>query len=530
MSPEMLADLCALTPEIWLVGAIMACLLADLVFGATGAKRSWANTLTGLIALVGVGGALWGLGPFREVVAGLLANVGVPWGTVPGVPDHPFRVLGLLSLDGHASMFRTIVISGTGMVILHAMVFRGLERATRGEFFPIVLGAGLGGCFLVSTDHLLMLVLAMEMLSLPSYLLAGWQKKERRSSEAALKYLVYGALASALMIFGFSLMYGMSGSLWMSDVGAGLVSAWEFGGPMQQMAVVMSTLLVLAGLGFKVAIFPFHFWAPDVYEGSPTPVTTFLAVVSKAAGFGLMLRFVDGVFLSDQAISGDWLARVSWIMAVLAALTMTYGNITAVLQRNVKRMLAYSSIAHAGFLMMGIAVMTSSPEPDSLARSVGIQALVFYLVTYYVATLGAFGCAMVLANRFGAEDTDDYRGLGWSAPWICAAFVVFLVSLTGLPPTIGFAGKWMLFRATLHTGLGWLAIVAALNSVVALFYYFKIARALFLRGDTEVVPGLAWRGLMPWVAKASLMVLAIATLWYGLMWDGLIGWVDSTLL
>ena len=162
--------------------------------------------------------------------------------------------------------------------------------------------------------------------------------------------------------------------------------------------------------------------------------------------------------------------------------------------------------------------------------SSGNFALVFYLVTYYVATLGAFGCAMVLANRFGAEDTDDYRGLGWSSPWICAAFVVFLVSLTGLPPTIGFAGKWLLFRATMDTGLYWLAVVAALNAVVALFYYFKIARALFLRGDTEPVPGLAWRGVMPWFAKAAIIALAIAALWYGIMLDGLIGWVDSTLL
>jgi NADH-quinone oxidoreductase subunit N len=267
-----------------------------------------------------------------------------------------------------------------------------------------------------------------------------------------------------------------------------------------------------------------------VYEGSPTPVTTLLAVVSKAAGFGLLLRFVDAVFMGDTLVSGDWLARISWIVAVLSAVTMTYGNITAVLQRNVKRMLAYSSIAHAGFMLMGVAVMTASADPASGARSEGIAAVVFYLLTYYVATLGAFGCAMALANRFGAEDTDDYRGLGWSSPWICAAFVVFLVSLTGLPPTIGFAGKWILFRATLDTGFYWLAIVAALNSVVALFYYFKIARALFLRGDTERVPGLPWNGVMPFLAKTSLIALAIAALWYGLMWDGLLDWVDSTLL
>jgi NADH-quinone oxidoreductase subunit N len=280
-------------------------------------------------------------------------------------------------------------------------------------------------------------------------------------------------------------------------------------------------------VGFKIAAFPFHFWAPDVYEGAPTPVTTLLAVASKTAGFGLLLRLVDGLVLSDAAISGDWVARVTDLAAMLAAVTMTYGNITAVLQRNVKRLLAYSSIAHAGYLLVGVAVMTR--DPGLRYHALGVQTLVLYLVTYYVATLGAFGCAMVLANRFGAEDTEDYRGLGWSAPWTGGAFVVFLVSLTGLPPTIGFVGKWYLFNAALTSGLAWLAVLLALNTVVSLFYYFKIARALFLRGEIEAVPGIASRGPLPAVAYATLVVLAGATLWFGLMWDGLVVWVETSL-
>ena len=372
-----------------------------------------------------------------------------------------------------------------------------------------------------------MMVLAMEMLSMPSYLLAGWARKERRSSEAALKYLVFGAMASGLMLFGFSLLYGMSGSLWMSDVAVTVAEQWGAGGLAGRSAVAGAVVLVFAGFGFKMAAFPFHFWAPDVYEGSPTPVTTLLAVVSKAAAFGVVVRFVDAVFLGDGA-SADWVARFGWLMAVLAAVTMTYGNVTAVLQRNVKRLLAYSSIAHAGFLLMGVAVMASDPSGGAVA--LGTDTLIFYLVTYYLATLGAFGCIMALTNRFGVEDLDDYQGLGWSSPWVCGALVVFLVSLTGLPPTAGFVGKWKLFTAAFEADLSWLAVVAALNAAVALFYYFKLARALFLRGDWSHVEGRRSRGLIPWLAQASLAGLAVAVVWYGLAFDGLVTWISSARL
>jgi len=502
MSGALDLDLAALRPELWLVAGIVLTLVVDLV------SRGRARTGTGLVALAAVGAALCTL--LRE-------------------PSATYRAFGLLALDGQADLFRALIIAGSGFVVLHAITFRQLEGGTRSELYPLVLAAALGGCLLVSTDHLLMLLLAMEMLSLPSYLMAGWQKQERRSSEAALKYLVYGGLASALMVFGFSLMYGLAGSLWIQDVGLALVQAWEHGSAASQVAVVLSTVLVLAGVGFKCAIFPFHFWAPDVYEGAPAPVTTLLAVASKAAGFGMLVRVTEGLLLGDLAISGDWVKRVGFVVAAVSAVTMTYGNVTAVLQRNVKRLLAYSSIAHAGYLLMGLAVMLSNPDPASGMRGVGLQSLVFYLVTYYVATLGAFTCAMTLSNRFGAEDTEDYKGLGWSAPWLGGAFCVFLVSLTGLPPTIGFAGKFVLFQASLDSGLAWLAVVAALNTVVSLFYYFKIMRALFLRGDTEVVPGIAARGPMAALAAASIGVLAVVTLWFGLSWDGLLGWVTGAL-
>ena len=497
MTPETIADLIAIAPEIWLVAGIVAAIVADLVFGQKG------RTLVTLLGLAGVGLALHAL----------LGEGAAPAG----------RVLGVLSLDGYATFFRTLIIAGTGVVILHTLVFRGVEEESRNEFVPMLLGTALGGCLLASTDNLIMLLLSMEMLSLNSYLLAGWQRRERRSSEAALKYLVFGALASALMTFGFSLLYGLSGSVSMPEVGLAVSRAWDSASAPSQFAVIFATVLVTVGLGFKVAAFPFHFWAPDVYEGAPTPVTTFLAVSSKSAGFAVLVRFVHGVFLGP-ALNPGWLEKFGWMIAVLAAVTMTYGNITAVLQRNVKRLLAYSSIAHAGYLLMGVAVMTNGGVDE------GMDATLFYLATYYVATLGAFGCVMALSNRFGAEDLEDMAGLAWSAPWTASFLVVFLVSLTGLPPTIGFIGKWMLFRASLDSGLYWLAVVAALNSVVALFYYFKVVRALFLRGDQEFVDGLRHRGVMPFLAQVSLAGLAVAAVVYGLGFDDLAHWVAASLL
>ena len=501
MTEQLFSDLAAIAPEIWLVGAIISAILIDLVFSERGRV---AVTVAGL---VGCGLALHALVGHDAEPAG--------------------RVFGVLSLDGYANFFRTLIIGGTSLVLLHTLVFRGVEEVSRNELVPMLLGTCLGGCLLASTDNLIMLLLSMELLSLNSYLMAGWQRKERRSSEAALKYLVYGALASALMVFGFSLLYGISGSLQMHEVGLAVSAAWDTGAGSVQSLVIFATALVAAGLGFKVAAFPFHFWAPDVYEGAPTPVTTFLAVGSKAAGFAVLVRFVDGVFLGE-ALNPAWLEHLGWMIAVSAAVTMTFGNICAVRQSNVKRLLAYSSIAHAGYLLMGLAVMTSGATEDSSA--VGQESILFYMATYYVATLGAFGCAMALANRFGAEDLEDMHGLAWSAPWVSAFFVVFLVSLTGLPPTVGFVGKWMLLRASLDTGLYWLAVVAVLNAVVSLFYYFRVARALFLRGDHELVEGTPTRGLMPAIAGFTLALLAVATVWYGLLFDGLASWVAHSLL
>jgi len=502
LSPEMLTDLAAIGPEVRLVVAIVGAIFVDLVFGQRGRVA---------VTLVGMAGAGFALAALFDPAVGTGA-----------------RAFGVLTNDAYSSFFRALIIGGTGVLLLHTLLFRGAEDSSRNEFVPMFLGTALGACLLVNTDNLIMLLLSMELLSLNSYLLAGWQRKERRSSEAALKYLVYGAVASALMTFGFSLLYGLSGSFNMAEIGLAVSERWAAGSINDQMAVTLASILVTVGFGFKVSIVPFHFWAPDVYEGAPTPVTTFLAVVSKAAGFAVLVRFIHEVYLGET-VSPDWVERLGYVLAALAAVTMTFGNITAVLQRNVKRLLAFSSIAHAGYLLMGVAVMASGTTADAV--TVGMDATLFYMVTYYLATLGAFGCVMSLSNRFGAEDTDDYAGLAWSAPWTSIFLAVFLISLVGLPPTVGFVGKLWLFKASLDVGLYWLAIVAALNSVVALFYYFKLVRALFLRGDhDERVAGFRLSGVMQTLAHGSLLLLAVAVLYYCFGFDDLANWVSASLL
>jgi NADH-quinone oxidoreductase subunit N len=276
--------------------------------------------------------------------------------------------------------------------------------------------------------------------------------------------------------------------------------------------------LCLAGFAYKISAAPFHFWTPDVYEGAPTPVTTFLAVASKGAGFAALLRFLAAAFVPDRNLGGPeamlaYGEKVGALVAVLAALTMTLGNLAALGQRNLKRMLAYSSIAHAGYVLMGVATLGAD----------GFTSVLFYLVVYYFMNLGAFGAVIYFAETTGDEEIDDLRGLGWKMPLVGGAFVVFLVSLVGLPPTAGFPGKWYLFQASIERGYLWLAVVAAVNSAISLFYYFRIARAMYLRPESEAK--FAPAPAKP-VFAALLLALAGGTLALGLGFSPLYQYVS----
>src|SRR5262245_6189772 len=333
---------------------------------------------------------------------------------------------------------------------------------------------------MVSTNNLLLLMLGLELLSLASYSLAGFHKHERRSGEAAMKYVIFGGMSAGVMLYGISLLYGLTGTIDLAQMGAGkagLSSSLAAQVVANPVPVAIAVVMILAGFAYKVSVVPFHFWTPDVYEGAPTPVTTFLAVASKAAGFGALLRFLGALFMKagvnpDVARYGG---RVALLIGILAAVTMTLGNLSALRQTSLKRMLAYSSIAHAGYALMGVATFTAG----------GFAASMYYLAAYYLMNLGAFGFLLYFEGVTGSETVDGLKGMGWKAPLVSWTMVAFLASLTGLPPTVGFYGKYQLFVEGWNAGLGWLVLVAALNSVVSLFYYFRVAKALFLHDPAE---------------------------------------------
>jgi NADH-quinone oxidoreductase subunit N len=369
-----------------------------------------------------------------------------------------------LRVDSLAFFFRALFLLGAVAVALMSIDSEGVGR--RGEYYALMLFSTLGMCLMASASDLIMLALAVELATLPLYVLAGFLKRDSRSTEAGLKYFLFGATASAVMWYGFSLIYGFTGQTDLSAAAAVLRTA-------NPPAVLTAALPVLAGLAFKVAAVPFHFWAPDVYEGAPTPVAAFLSTAVKAAGFAVLLRLLFAVF--PPASASDWGALVS----VMAAVTMTLGNLLAMVQKNLKRLLAYSSIAHAGYALIGLATLT----PD------GLGATAFYLLAYLLANLAAFTVVVWISKAAGSDDLTALAGLSRRNPGAALALLAALLSLAGMPPFAGFAGKAFLFASAVEARLAWLAAVGAANSVLALYYYLIVLKVVFLfRAENEDHP------------------------------------------
>jgi NADH-quinone oxidoreductase subunit N len=378
-------------------------------------------------------------------------------------------------LDNFAIFFKVLSLSATILCILMSIGSKEIDRVHEGEYYALLLTCTLGMFFMASSSNLLMAYLSLEMVSLGSYVLTGFLPHSRRSSEAALKYLIYGGVASGTMIYGMSWIFGMTGSLDYATIQLALSQEG-----VSKAALFIAFIFILAGFGYKIVFFPFHMWSPDVYQGAPTPFTAYLSVASNAAGLAIMIRFFFPG-MSKLMASGDWAftAGVEWpqVLLALSMLTMTIGNLCALNQRNVKRMLAYSGIAHAGYMMMGLAILNNE----------GLAAVLFYTVVYMIMNVGAFLVVGMISNVTGDEDIEDYRGLAWrgaTVPAVCLA--IFLFSLTGLPPFAGFVGKFFLFSAVIRQGGAFavLAIVAALNSAVSLYYYAKVVKTMFLDSPT----------------------------------------------
>lgn len=378
-----------------------------------------------------------------------------------GQPGVSFS--GTLVADSLSTFFQLLVLLCSALVILSSVDYAPRHTRYVGEFYAMILFASVGGLLLSSGRELVTLYIGMELTSIPQFILAGFIKGDEKSGEAGLKYLLLGALSSAALLYGMALMYGATGTTELTGIAAGLRAPSSL--------AVTAMVLMVAGFGFKTAIVPFQMWIPDVYQGAPTPVTAFLSVASKAAGFAVLIRVFDTALVPLQAF---W----PTVFAVLAALTMTIGNLAALRQTDAKRLMGYSSIGQAGYILMGLAAVNARIT----------AGLLFFMITYVITNIGAFIAITYFSNRLGSDDLKDYDGLGQRSPAMALALTVCLLSLVGMPPMAGFWGKVFLFLSVFDSGPVWLVLVGLLNSAIAAYYYLKVVHAMYLRPASDDKP------------------------------------------
>jgi NADH-quinone oxidoreductase subunit N len=434
---------------------------------------------------------------------GIAASVAIVVGNPPG--EKSFLFVGMLAFDGFAVVFKLVAATATSVVLVVSYCAVDVRRENFAEYVAMVVALGVGMFVMAAAVNLLSMFLAFELVSMTSYILTAHIKEGTKSSEAALKYVVFSAASSAVMLYGMSIIYGLTGNLILPEI---LVTMGRSG---TSLALSVAILFVLAGLAYKTAAVPFHFWCPDVYEGAPTPVAAFLSVGPKAAGMAMLTRFLYEGFAipstSPLRAGIDW---GNWQTALVAisALTMTVGNLSALWQTNVKRLLAYSSIAHAGYMLMAVATL----------KPFGINAMAFYVVVYLFMNLGAFVVVMALTRSIRSDELSEWAGLGSRSPVVAVLMAIFLFALAGMPPTAGFIGKLYLFWAAVGSvDLAWLAITAALNTVIGLYYYARILRQMFFVPPPE---GSAPFRVQP-IFYVVLYALAVPTLFLGIYWGPL---------
>ncbi len=430
------ADFYNILPEIVLASGALLVLMTDVVTSRI------SRTLLGRVTLAVLGATILALLPFRD--ADTLASQG------------------LLAIDGFAFFFKLLFLLAAVITVLMSASYLEVEGFRAGEYYFLILCATLGMMFMASGIDLITIFVGLETMAVAFYILVGFLKPNRRSNEAAVKYFLLGAFSLGILLFGMSMLYGLSGTTHLRELATTL--ATQERSPLLIIALVM----VVAGIGFKIAAVPFHMWAPDVYEGAPTPITAFLSVGSKAAAVAMLLRiFVEGLpFLADI-----W-QPMFWVLAVL---TMTVGNVAALTQSNVKRMLAYSSIAHAGYVLIGVVAGTSR----------GVTAILVYMVVYAFMQLGAFAVIVMLRRTdVVGDELKDLSGLYVRHPAAACAMLFFMLSLGGIPPTAGFMGKFWLFGAAIESGYVWLAVIGVVNSAISLYYYVRVIVFMWFKEET----------------------------------------------
>ncbi len=496
MLENLLKDLSLIIPETIVSVTLLLIVLFDLIYNKD-------KTIIPYLSLLGLFAALYfAIGDLgKEAHAFIIGDTG--------------NRFGLIALDAFGSYFRIIILISSILIIFFAKVSNEVKTIfdRSGEFYTLLFGMVLGMMFMVSASDMIMIYISVELLSLSSYVLAGFTKLRKRNSEASLKYLIYGAASSGLMLFGMSIIYGLSGTTNLFAINEYLQTA-----TINTYAYSFAIILIFAGIGFKISAAPFHFWTPDVYEGAPISITAFLSVASKAAGFALLIRFIKTTFLLNES-SGNWLLLqgFDWqgFIIVISILTMTLGNFAALWQDNLKRMLAYSSIAHAGYMLLGIAVLSDQ----------GLLAVMIYFLVYLIMNIGAFYIVMLIANKIGSENINDYNKLGSASPFLGVSLAIFLISLTGLPPTAGFISKLYIFIALLDAKMIIVATIAVLNSVVSLYYYIRVLKHLFINKSEKEVPQIK--------ISASdfvfILILLLPTFIFGLYFTPIVDFAQSCL-
>jgi NADH-quinone oxidoreductase subunit N len=433
--------------------------------------------------------------------------------TPPNVPP-------LMMLDQFGIFMKVVISAAMLLVALAGGNYMNKHVAGRGEFWSLFLFVTVAMSLAVSANNLLLIFLGIEFLSITSYLLVGFMRDTRRSTEAGVKYFLYGSVASAVMLYGFSFLYGATGSLNLAEISAAL-SENEMVWPIVAPAVV----LILAGLGFKTSLVPFHQWTPDVYEGAATPITAYLSTASKAAAFAVLVRIL---IVGLGAFDTVWVP----VLTGLSILSMTIGNLMALNQKSVKRMLAYSSIAQAGYMLMGLIGVVASDQADvTLLGMNGLNGLMIYIFAYVFTNIGAFLVVMAVEESAGNSDLAAFNGLGQRSPWMAWSMFIFLLSLTGIPLTGGFIGKFFVFGAALQHQYYLLVIVAAINAGIAAYYYLNVVRAMFFAGDSEpAAPAGEVQASPMRISLGVQFVVAIcliATIIIGIYPPNLIDWVNS---
>jgi NADH-quinone oxidoreductase subunit N len=458
------SDFYYILPELVLTGGSLLLLIVDVLLP----KRGSGGLLAWVTILV-LGATAVSLAPFAST--------------------HTVVANGLLAVDRFALFFKIVFLFAAAVTVLISIPYLEVEGVrSPGEYYFLILCATLGMMIMASGIDLITIFIGLETMAVSFYILAGFIKPSQRSNEAAVKYFLLGAFSLGILLYGMSLMYGLSGTTNLRQM-APILARIE-----TDPRLILAIILVVAGVGFKIAAVPFHMWAPDVYEGAPTPITAFLSVGSKAASFAMLLRiFLEGL----PGLSVNW----SILFEVLAIITMTAGNFAAVTQTNLKRMLAYSSIAHAGYVLMG--VVAGTPR--------GIAAVLIYLLVYSFMQLGAFAIIVLLRRRdVVGDELKDFSGLHFRSPFAAFAMLVFMLSLGGIPPTAGFMGKFWLFGAAIDAGYYWLAFIGVLNSAVSLYYYVRVVVFMYIKteragSEPAMTPALGF----------ALAVAVVATLLLG---------------